>query len=179
MLYNWHRDYNPALGRYTESDPIGLGGGINTYTYVSGSPLALVDSAGLLGNASGASQGTYVPKTPSPGVALAKQYICKYGGFAWSQARHDRNTSDDQALRDAEHYLYAYESVKNGDQSFGVMLLLSVGYSAGKGAINLLPGVNLSPASINEVIAGAQGAFDGANSNGADSGGGADCGCQH
>ena len=47
MFYNWHRDYNPALGRYVQSDPIGLQGGINSYGYVGSSPLRFVDSAGL------------------------------------------------------------------------------------------------------------------------------------
>lgn len=46
-FYNWHRDYNPALGRYVQSDPFGLNGGIGTYSYVEGSPLALIDSLGL------------------------------------------------------------------------------------------------------------------------------------
>ena len=46
--YNYFRDYNPSLGRYAESDPIGLGGGSNRYVYVTGSPLLYYDPHGLL-----------------------------------------------------------------------------------------------------------------------------------
>ncbi|MFZ1548664.1 MAG: RHS repeat-associated core domain-containing protein, partial [Candidatus Nitrotoga sp.] len=40
------RYFDPVLKRFISADPIGLGGGVNRYTYVGGNPISRVDPDG-------------------------------------------------------------------------------------------------------------------------------------
>ena len=47
LHYNWHRHYDPSLGRYTQPDPLGFVDGPSVYAYAKGSPQGYVDALGL------------------------------------------------------------------------------------------------------------------------------------
>lgn len=72
---NGFRDYKSALGRYVESDPIGLAGGINTYSYVMDSPLQGIDPLGL---------GTFAIGGAASGQILAMGSISLQVSISWN-----------------------------------------------------------------------------------------------
>jgi RHS repeat-associated protein len=47
LHYNYHRYYDPKIGRYLRADPIGLFGGVNLYSYVNNRPIISSDPFGL------------------------------------------------------------------------------------------------------------------------------------
>ena len=72
LHYNYYRTYDPATGRYLESDPIGLQSGLNTYGYAYQNPLYYYDPTGEFGIA-GAIGGIV------SGYLLSKLTGCDYG----------------------------------------------------------------------------------------------------
>jgi RHS repeat-associated protein len=46
LSYNWHRTYDPGLGRYTQPDPLGFVDGPNVYGYAGQIPVMRVDPRG-------------------------------------------------------------------------------------------------------------------------------------
>jgi len=68
LHYNYFRTYDPATGRYIQSDPIGLGGGANSFGYVDGSPTATIDPFGLCGWACVIEPGIILAARPTPFV---------------------------------------------------------------------------------------------------------------
>lgn len=75
--YNYFRDYDPRIGRYVQSDPIGLKGGVNTYAYVGGDPLSLFDPRGL------ANSGPWPPR-PMPPASCEFKCNLLVGIFCWT-----------------------------------------------------------------------------------------------
>jgi RHS repeat-associated protein len=133
LHYNYFRDYDPGIGRYAQSDPIGLAGGVNSYVYVAGNPLTQIDSNGLEYGAVYSAEyqqlsryGAMVHMGPPSVPSELKSVLCRFisqcqGDFdcVYTELNHARRgggprgspanpkTWNDPMLRSAENYAAA------------------------------------------------------------------------
>jgi hypothetical protein len=132
---NWMRFYDPMVGRYVTSDPIGIDGGLNTYAYVDSvgivpalntntysyafnNPLLYTDPLGLWpmygnwggSNYSGGQSGSSIPADPaSPKDALDACYkdhdICYAKAASKSGSSDSASCSAKPTIQDCDRQL--------------------------------------------------------------------------
>jgi RHS repeat-associated protein len=112
LHYNYFRDYDPSLGRYRESDPLGLLAGVNTYAYGDAKPLHLTDRLGLEPGTL-PQRGYPLPDRKSIcGADDGRKFQMDFAGWSfetpcrihdncYSICRKPRSTCDDEFLADA------------------------------------------------------------------------------
>ncbi len=110
LYQNWFRDYDPQLGRYVQTDPLGLAAGPNVYAYVGANPLNAIDPTGLDCVATGNTVHCNHPDSDVPNVSFPRP-------DNWP----DRISPDDQPLR-YHGYDYPYPWPGNGGAAAAAMI---------------------------------------------------------
>lgn len=96
LHYNYHRYYDPSMGRYLTPDPIGLSGGVNLFAYADLNPVNRIDPYGLAGIAieAGGGAGSVYTGTNTAGtgfyIGTKKDGYAEIGAFT-NQQKADMN----------------------------------------------------------------------------------------
>nr|WP_227743584.1 RHS repeat-associated core domain-containing protein [Hafnia paralvei] len=98
LYYNRHRYYDGDTGLYLSPDPIGLGGGVNPYSYVK-NPLKWVDPLGLCPKTGEDTKGfVYLRTNPETGEMYVGQAKSKTR-FLARQGEHDSSLGVEHAYK--------------------------------------------------------------------------------
>lgn len=134
---NYFRDYEATTGRYGQSDPLGLRGGISTFGYALQAPFVHMDFYGLAtwkGSTFGVGVGAgkfglnidfYQVTSPCPGGGLASAYVMAVGGAGGlgapiSMAGSQVELTDSNDVPDPDVFNGPYAKFSAGSVSFGL-----------------------------------------------------------
>jgi RHS repeat-associated protein len=95
--YNWHRFYDASVGRYTQVDPIGLAGGINTYVYADGNPVIRFDPTGQ-----------------NSIVVVGGLLLSAYAGYQFWSTMSTASDASSSAHQANQHAQMQFENLLNG-----------------------------------------------------------------
>ena len=182
LHYMRARYYRADVARFMSLDSVeGVADkpqGLNRYAYVRGNPVMGVDPSGEYLCDTKYSSCPNLVNENFIGRNLAENYLQTWKYNAWEQSKIDRqrielpldpkNYTYFEALRNAEHYLFAYTWVATKNKqlrvaAYAAISIKTIGYSAGKytGVLHFVGYPSTSPPTKGEIIAGLQGAVDG------------------
>lgn len=95
LYYCRARYYNPYLGRFLQTDPVGYEDGINWYRYCGNNPLARFDPSGMETNT------TYVPTTGAitlPNYRVTPELLIFWYGFGYGNTLRFTGTGVNELL---------------------------------------------------------------------------------
>ena len=172
LYYNYYRDYDSDTGRYLESDPVGLAGGVNTYSYVGANPLSRIDPLGLvdwagqyfvLGGGIGPIGGGVAIFTLTSQCVAGERYFVRVRGSGlsglYSPGATTRRfsagfgeTGGSITLSDGLDVLDPYRALEGDFFYGGAGLAIGIGYGFNE--------VHLGQASTNGIVSGVTGGIE-------------------